>query len=332
MEGGATLLASEPDAPASPSEATPTAEVLPSAPVAFDDPSGFARLHPTASSGRSETTKAATRRHHVRFDIIGGRFSNGHAWIPTPAPRGDRNIGLVPPRSTRRNAPCRAGAPSVTHGAVAGATNPPRRALSRFTLSRMSKKVALFWPGDARAKPNELALPQHPRSDGADRPRAEEARPRAVPGRRLPLEAARGDREARPDRRPDGRRLRPLVLRPAHVRRRRRQGQPAPPREQLLRTLARASSACSTRAHASRASNAPFSRAWTDAPDWTADDVFMARLDEWCSTGAHRLPEDEIAYHAPVTPPRRDASPRRSPPRSAAAASSSSCSATRRWA
>jgi hypothetical protein len=23
----------------------------------------------------------------------------------------------------------------------------------------MTKKVALFWPGDARAKPNELALP-----------------------------------------------------------------------------------------------------------------------------------------------------------------------------
>ena len=28
-----------------------------------------------------------------------------------------------------------------------------------------------------------------------------------------------------------------------------------------------------------------FSRAWTDAEDWTADDAFMAHLDEWCSTG-----------------------------------------------
>src|SRR4051794_18678251 len=27
------------------------------------------------------------------------------------------------------------------------------------------------------------------------------------------------------------------------------------------------------------------SRIWTDAPDWTADARFMERLDEWCSTG-----------------------------------------------
>src|SRR5689334_19569843 len=27
------------------------------------------------------------------------------------------------------------------------------------------------------------------------------------------------------------------------------------------------------------------SRVWTDAPDWTADERFMARLDEWCRTG-----------------------------------------------
>src|ERR1700733_888337 len=44
----------------------------------------------------------------------------------------------------------------------------------------------------------------------------------------------------------------------------------------------------------------PFSRAWTDAPDWTKDDAFMARLDEWCSGGAIAYPETEIAYHAPV--------------------------------
>jgi L-fucose isomerase-like protein len=32
------------------------------------------------------------------------------------------------------------------------------------------------------------------------------------------------------------------------------------------------------------------SRAWTEAKDWTADAAFMERLDEWCSTG-------RIAYH-----------------------------------
>src|SRR5688572_4956104 len=30
---------------------------------------------------------------------------------------------------------------------------------SSDTVSAMTKKVAIFWPGDARAKPNELALP-----------------------------------------------------------------------------------------------------------------------------------------------------------------------------
>jgi len=44
-----------------------------------------------------------------------------------------------------------------------------------------------------------------------------------------------------------------------------------------------------------------FSRIWTDSRDWTADDAFMAHLDEWCSTGRIGYPEDEISYHAPVS-------------------------------
>ena len=43
-----------------------------------------------------------------------------------------------------------------------------------------------------------------------------------------------------------------------------------------------------------------FSRIWSDAPDLSADDVFMARLDEWCQTGRVAYPESDIAYHAPV--------------------------------
>jgi L-fucose isomerase-like protein len=43
------------------------------------------------------------------------------------------------------------------------------------------------------------------------------------------------------------------------------------------------------------------SRAWTNAADWTADEAFMARLDEWCSTGRIAYPEDEVAYHVPVS-------------------------------
>ena len=45
-----------------------------------------------------------------------------------------------------------------------------------------------------------------------------------------------------------------------------------------------------------------FSRAWTDAPDWTRDAAFMERLAEWCATGRIRYPEDELAYHAAVSP------------------------------
>jgi len=44
-----------------------------------------------------------------------------------------------------------------------------------------------------------------------------------------------------------------------------------------------------------------FSRAWTDAPDWSRDDEFMGRLDEWCSTGRITYTEDEIAYDTPVS-------------------------------
>src|SRR3954466_1493627 len=40
------------------------------------------------------------------------------------------------------------------------------------------------------------------------------------------------------------------------------------------------------------------SRAWTDAPDWTADARFMERLDEWCSTG--RIGYDTSELHDPA--------------------------------
>ncbi|HKQ68238.1 MAG TPA: hypothetical protein VJT73_02815, partial [Polyangiaceae bacterium] len=45
----------------------------------------------------------------------------------------------------------------------------------------------------------------------------------------------------------------------------------------------------------------PFSRVFTDAPDWTTDETFMDRLSEWCSTGRISYDEGEIAYHAPVS-------------------------------
>lgn len=43
------------------------------------------------------------------------------------------------------------------------------------------------------------------------------------------------------------------------------------------------------------------SRIWTDASDWSADLAFMARLDEWCSTGQVRYSTHELHAGGPVT-------------------------------
>src|SRR5207249_11972677 len=48
--------------------------------------------------------------------------------------------------------------------------------------------------------------------------------------------------------------------------------------------------------------NRRYSRIWTSATDWTADAVFMERLDEWCSTGQIRYPTDELHYGGAVSP------------------------------
>jgi L-fucose isomerase-like protein len=44
-----------------------------------------------------------------------------------------------------------------------------------------------------------------------------------------------------------------------------------------------------------------FSRAWTDAADWTTDEVFMERLREWCTTGKIAYEQRAIRYSAPVS-------------------------------
>src|SRR3989339_119606 len=42
------------------------------------------------------------------------------------------------------------------------------------------------------------------------------------------------------------------------------------------------------------------SRVWTDSKDWSTDKVFMARLEEWCQTGRIQYPEDEIRNTAVI--------------------------------
>ena len=44
-----------------------------------------------------------------------------------------------------------------------------------------------------------------------------------------------------------------------------------------------------------------FSRVWTDAPDWTKDHAFMARLEQWCAKGAIAYGDEELADGARVS-------------------------------
>ena len=135
----------------------------------------------------------------------------------------------------------------------------------------------------------------------AARARAEQARARAVPRAGLSDEAARGDREARSDRRSDGRRLRALGstarTRPtAWSARTTRCSSP-----QLLGALAGARRPAQHRAPVSRAWTASTRASGPTRPTSSSDAGFMERLDEWCSSGSDRAtPRTSIAYHAPI--------------------------------
>src|SRR5688572_8238250 len=164
----------------------------------------------------------------------------------------------------------------------------------------MSKKVAVFWPGDARQKPNELAAP-NVEAASVQLARAFKKlgrEPYRVPGfLTKPHEAIdklgpiddpllgvfvhwvygphTTDGVAGKDN--------PLLLASNFS------GQ-WPGLVGLLNT-----GACLEtigRKH---------SRIWTDAPDFSADPRFMERLDEWCVTGRIHYDERAIFRHAPIT-------------------------------
>ena len=44
-----------------------------------------------------------------------------------------------------------------------------------------------------------------------------------------------------------------------------------------------------------------FSRIWTDADDWSADADFMQRLEQWCNTGSIAYRDDELSLEASVS-------------------------------
>ncbi len=161
-------------------------------------------------------------------------------------------------------------------------------------------KIALFWPGDARAKPNELALPSMLEAT-AQLERALRKMGRApylVPGYlSKPHEAIE---KLGPIDDPligvcvhwfygphttDGvvGKDNPLLLASNFSGR-------WPGLVGLLNTGACLESL-----------NRPFSRVWTESADYSADPVFMDRLDEWCTTGKIHYAEDEVAYHAPIS-------------------------------
>lgn len=45
----------------------------------------------------------------------------------------------------------------------------------------------------------------------------------------------------------------------------------------------------------------PFSRLWTEAPDFSKDDLFMSRLEAWCSTGRIEYGTEQVRGSAPVS-------------------------------
>src|SRR3954468_23721175 len=160
------------------------------------------------------------------------------------------------------------------------------------------KKVALFWPGDAREKPNELALPSI-REATTQLTRALEKlgrEPYLVPGfLSKPHESIE--------------KLGPITQDPMigicvhwfygpHT----TDGTVGSENPLLLASNFSGkwpglvgllnTGACL------ESLNRPFSRLWTEAPDFSTDPTFMERLDEWCTSGRIAYGESEIAYSA----------------------------------
>ena len=48
--------------------------------------------------------------------------------------------------------------------------------------------------------------------------------------------------------------------------------------------------------------NRKFSRVWTESLDWSADEIFMSRLEEWCDKGEIKYAEDEIIKDVKISP------------------------------
>lgn len=164
----------------------------------------------------------------------------------------------------------------------------------------MAKKVAVFWPGDYRAKPNEWALPQSREATeqlmGALRKLGRD--PYLVEGYLT---------------RPDDaiRKLGPIddplvgvfvhwTYAPHTVDGVVGKDNPLLLASNFSGTWPGLVALLNTGASLESVGRA-FSRAWTDAKVWTDDPAFMERLDEWCSTGRITYNESEIHCAAAVS-------------------------------
>jgi L-fucose isomerase-like protein len=164
----------------------------------------------------------------------------------------------------------------------------------------MAKKVAVFWPGDGRKKPNELALPNvEAASVELEKALKKLGRePYRVPGFMSKPHEARDALGPIDD--PIAGVFAHWVYGPHTTEGVVGKDNPLllasnfsgrwPGLVGLLNT-----GACLTslkRKH---------SRIWTTASDWSADPTFMAELDEWCRSGVVTHPETGIKYHAPIS-------------------------------
>src|SRR5687767_9929982 len=165
----------------------------------------------------------------------------------------------------------------------------------------MAKKVAVFWPGDARQKPNELAEPNvEAATVQLERALKKVGRePYRVPGFLSKPHETIGKLGPIDDpmvgvcvhwfygpHTTDGvvAKENPLLLASNFSGR-------WPGLVGLLNT-----GACLT------SLNRRHSRIWTTADDFTSDPEFMERLDTWCSLGNIPYDETGIAYHASISP------------------------------
>jgi L-fucose isomerase-like protein len=164
----------------------------------------------------------------------------------------------------------------------------------------MAKKVAVFWPGDGRRKPNELALPNvEAASVELEKALKKLGRePYRVPGFLSKPHEARDALGPIDD---------PMVGVFAHWVYGPHTTEGVVGKDNPLLLASNFSGrwpglvgllntgACLTslkRKH---------SRIWTTASDWSADPTFMAELDEWCRSGVVTHPETGIRYHAPIS-------------------------------